>query len=567
MFGPFQEYSSPKKSSRKMDLSVFKQPTIPRSSSDSVVLSKRGVVAGVQKYERSNGRSEDQGAHSDDEIAIQIMAQEKLAVAVQASSPSKSPSRNKTRHQLQLPSFQALGIAVPYPSNILTPPEEPGAIDWKNADPDNSEVTSVASEPIHSSIRPTDMPQDPIPNRSILGASNDTPTQGPTTSLLSPSDPSTQEKGSESSGSSTATEIASHAPWLERALTVILPLVSDGSSTTNVVNVLFHPQPCPLSRNVLGAPSALDGIVTALQTTFERVSADRYIDVTHVVAAKTSFSQLPNSPMTTPNRPAAEASMGDYFSMPRTVVFSRGTIAVSHTESRKNLAENPINKAVPQTVVAPSSIAISILERFLPPATRAELDDLFKWDQPSALVDRMTELKPGSGTLLFVYPTRRGAMTFRNDYLGPILDPLLRTMIGVHGISPSLVYDIADFETIDAMHDFERLRVKMSQLLASMNRKGAGNLHQFTISEAGKQSVHLQRDAWAEWFTEQEIPRIRDIMNKYYGRAVNLPQGGDFTAAGLVREIADGVKSRPYEAGEAPREGIEIGVFVIKRVQ
>ena len=334
-----------------------------------------------------------------------------------------------------------------------------------------------------------------------------------------------------------------------------------------MVNVLYHPQPCPLSRAVLGAPSVLSGIINALQTRFEQVSADKYIDVTHAVPSKFSFSQLPNSPMTTPNRPAAEANMGDYFSMPRTIVFAKGTIAASHAESCRNVAENPASRAIPQTVVAPSSIAISVLERFIPPATKAEYHDLFKWDQPSALVDRMSELKPDNGNLVFVYPTRTGATTFRNDYLGPLLDPQLRTMIGVHGITPSLVYDIARLEAIDSMHDFEQLRVKVAQLLASMNRKVGGNLHRFTITEASKQRVHLERDAWAEWFTEQELPRIREIMNRYYGRAMHLPQSGDFTAAGLVREIVDGIKSRAYGTGETPREGIEVGVFVIKRIQ
>ncbi|KAI4169786.1 MAG: hypothetical protein LQ343_005435 [Gyalolechia ehrenbergii] len=440
-------------------------------------------------------------------------------------------------------------------------------MDWKASDMDESGATPTASEPLPSNVHPSNKPQSLFSGSSILGASNDTPTQGPIGVQVSPSAPLAHDQGSGSSNSSAATEIASNAPWLEGALKVILSYVSDGSNNTSVVNVLYHLQPCPLSRAVLGAPSALDGIVSALQTRFEQVSADRYIEVTHAVSSRSSFSQLPNSPVTTPNRPAAEASMGDYFSMPRTVVFAKGTIAASHAESRKILAENPINRAIPQTVVVPSSIAISVLERFIPPATKAEYLDLFKWDQPSALVDRMAELKPDNGNLVFVYPTRKGALTFRNDYLGPILDPLLRTMMGVHGISPTLVYEIAKLEAIDSMRDFEQLKAKVAQLIAKMNGKVGGKLHRFTIAEASKQSVHIGRDAWAEWLTEQELPRLRDIMNQYYGRAMHLPQSGDFTAAGLVREVVDGIKTRAYEVGEAPREGIEIGVFVIKRLQ
>jgi hypothetical protein len=33
---------------------------------------------------------------------------------------------------------------------------------------------------------------------------------------------------------------------------------------------------------------------------------------------------------------------------------------------------------------------------------------------------------PNGGSLLFVYPTKKGASTFKSQYLGPILDPLLR---------------------------------------------------------------------------------------------------------------------------------------------
>ncbi|KAL8934662.1 MAG: hypothetical protein Q9216_005795 [Gyalolechia sp. 2 TL-2023] len=491
-------------------------------------------------------------------------------VAMPPSIQSKSPSRAKIRHQLQLPSFKALGIAVPYPTSILTPPDEPSAMDWEAPDMDNvngSKATPTAAESMPSDVPPTNTPQSPFPGNSILGASNDTPTQGPIGSLISPSVPSAHDQGSGSSDSSAATETAPNAPWLEGALTVILSHVSDDSSTGSVVNMLYHLQPCPLSRAVLGAPSALNSIISALQTRFEQASVDRYIEVTHAVSSKSSFSQLPNSPVTTPNRPAAEASMGDYFSMPRTVVFAKGTIAASHAESRKSLAENPINRAVPQTVVVPSSIAISVLERFIPPATKAEYLDLFKWDQPSALVDRMAELKPDNGNLVFVYPTKKGALTFKNDYLGPILDPLLRTMIGIHNITPHLVYEIAKLEAIDSMREYEQLKVKIAQLIANMNKKAGGKLHRFAVVEASKQSVHIGRDVWAEWLTAQESPRLREVMNQYYGRAMHLPQSGEFTAAGLVREVVDGIKTRPYEDGEAPGDGIEVGVFVIKRLQ
>lgn len=509
------------------------------------------------------GRSEDQDINHED-ITIQTIGNGTLIVAMASSPNSKAIPRAKAKQKLQLPSFQSLGIAVPYPTSILTPPDEPSSMEWQSHDTKDSGATPKASESLPSNVQQSSTPQSPFLSNAILGASNDTPTQGPVGALISPSVPLANDPASGSSNSSTATEVPPNSPWLEGAISVILSHISDDSSATGVINVLYHLQPCPFSRAELGAPSALRSIINALQTRFEQVSADRFIEVTHVVPFKSSFSQLPNSPVTTPNRPAVEANMGDYFSMHKTIVFAKGTTVASHAESRKTLTENPMNKGIPQTVVVPSSITISVLERFIPPATKEEYLDLFKWNQPSALVDRMAELKPDNGNLVLIYPTKEGAMTFKNKYLGPVLDPVLRTIMGVHNVSPWLVSDIANLEAIDSMRDYEHLKVKIAQLISNMNSKAGGKLHRFKITEASKQSVHIGRDAWAEWLTEQELPRLRQIMNEYYGRGINLPQ---VTAAGLVREVVDGIKIRPYEVGQAPHEGIEVGVFVIQRLQ
>ena len=43
----------------------------------------------------------------------------------------ESPLKCKGRQQLRLPSFKALGIAVPHPDHLLTPPEEPDQLAWQ----------------------------------------------------------------------------------------------------------------------------------------------------------------------------------------------------------------------------------------------------------------------------------------------------------------------------------------------------------------------------------------------------------------------------------------------------
>ncbi|KAL8688017.1 MAG: hypothetical protein Q9224_004993 [Gallowayella concinna] len=560
-------------------LPVLDPPGILRSASDSLVNRKGRPMTGFKSVSSWKTTSRDHDKPQED-VTIQTIAQGTLVVAARALSPSKAPPSSRTaslstktkQQHLKLPSFQALGIANPYPTSILTPPEEPPSQDWTSSDSLLAQTTPTASKPLLCNGNSSSTPESPLPKNTILGASNDNATQAPTVSLISPPVPAGDKPGSDSSNSSTATEVPSNMPWLDQALGTVypVPLVPSGNNATGEVRILYQAQPRPLPQNVLGVPSALTGIINALQATFEQYSATRYIDVTYAVPGKYSFAQLPSSPVTTPNRPAATASMGDYFSMPRTVVYAKGTFAATYAEARQNLIGNPTNKGSPQTVVAPSTITISTLERFIPPATKQEYEDLFKMDEPSALVDRMSELKPDSGCLVFIYPTKQGAITFKHNYVAPILGPVLSTMIGVRGVPENVAENINRLEAMDAMSRFDILRVRITRLIKSMNEKGSGTVHRFALASASKETVHLGRSVWAEWFLEQELPRVRKLVDDYYGRTPGRfkpsVQDQDFTAAGMVSEIIDGIKERPYMSGE-PHEGIEVGVFVIKRTR
>ncbi|KAL8801082.1 MAG: hypothetical protein Q9182_004721 [Xanthomendoza sp. 2 TL-2023] len=553
-------------------LPVLDPPGILRSASDSVVNSKGRLVTGCKVVNSWKASSRDHDKPRED-VTIQTIAQGTLVVAARALSPSEASVSSRTaslgtktkQQHLKLPSFQALGIANPYPTSILTPPEEPLLQGW------TSSTTHTLSGPLLSNGHSSNTPESPLPKNTILGASNDHTTQAAAGSLISPSIPPETKSGSDSSSSSAATEVPSNMPWLDQALGTVLPLIPSGNNVTGEVRILYQAQPRPLPQNVLSVPSALTGIINALQATFEQFSATRYIDVTYAVPGKYSFAQLPSSPVTTPNRPAAAGSMGDYFSMPRTVVYAKGTFAATYAEARRNLAGNPTNKGSPQTVVAPSTITISTLERFIPPATRQEYEDLFSTNDPSALVDRMSELKPDSGCLVFIYPTKEGAITFKHDYVGPILGPVLNTMIGVRGVPQYLAENINRLEVMDAMSRFDMLRVRITRLIKSMNEKGKGSVHRFTLASSSKETVHLGRGVWAEWFLEQEMPRVRKLVDDYYGRTpgrmVPSVQDQDFTAAGMVSEIIDGIKERPYDLSGEPHGGIEVGVFVIKRIR
>lgn len=249
----------------------------------------------------------------------------------------------------------------------------------------------------------------------------------------------------------------------------------------------------------------------------------------------------------------------DYFNM---TVFSKAVVAVDHHD-----ASNASVPSSPHPVVAPSSVGLALLERFIPPTTLQEYLDLFASDSPSVLVDRLVELSPDNGSLIFIYPTAHGASSFATRYLGPLLDPLLRTMVGIHELTADLGANVGKMAVVEHMVAFEKMTQKIKQLLRHMNRSSprGGAAPKYLLVQSSRQTVQVERKAWTEWWMHQETPRIRDVMNRYFQRALKLPQSKELTAGSLVREILMGVENRTYAEYDAPREGIEVGVFVIRR--
>ncbi|KAL9609266.1 MAG: hypothetical protein Q9167_005950 [Letrouitia subvulpina] len=525
--------------SAAVEAQAFKNgpPVVPRSTSDSVVHVSQST--GCIEGDNLNGTPPE-------DVTIQTSEQGTLVVAARALPPSSLSSRlEKTGQKLQLPSFQALGIANTFQNSILTPPDEVCLPSWVPIEPDDCNPPSLSTQPINSSvghlITPVAMSSDAVPE-----ASGGNVSLGQTDSPLAAVG---DEPGDNSTSSSHSRSNSDMPQWLEPALAAVCKLLST-----------FVFEPCPISQAINIAPTALTSTLTALQSRFESIPQDRYIDITHAVPTTFHFSQLPSSPVSTPNR--APTGSGDYFSLPRTVVFAKAAVANDHSTLLQAASENPVFPPWPQTVVAPSSINVSILERFIPPASAQEYLDLFSTDQPSALVDRLLELSPTNGSLIFVYPTAQGAATFTNNYLMPILSPLLLTMAGLHGITYDFGQDFGQLEACDKMYGLERIKSKIQRLLTKL---GHSRGCQYSISTYYKQVVLVDREAWSAWFTEQETPRIRHIVNRYFQRNHRLPQNRNITASTLVREVVDGIKGRAYDSDEPVRSGIEVGVFVMKR--
>lgn len=196
-------------------------------------------------------------------------------------------------------------------------------------------------------------------------------------------------------------------------------------------------------------------------------------------------------------------------------------------------------------------------------------------DAPSVLVDRLVELSPRGGLLVFVYPTLQGANTFSSKYLGALLDPLLRNMVGLYKLSADFAYGVGKAAAVNQMLPYEKMLRKLSALLRQLERGiTAPNRPKpkYKIVHSNTQIVPLERKEWTQWWIHQESERITKVVNAYFNKGLMLPNkmnvSGDIedvTASDLVREVCDGVKERPYADRDAAREGIEVGVFVVKR--
>ena len=362
----------------------------------------------------------------------------------------------------------------------------------------------------------------------------------------------------------------------------------DLAATNYVVYTLCHTQPCPLTNIVVKpkdenrAPTFIGDMKVPVQTTetvgpvtttFQVIeaaihdSADPgglYIDITYAVPVKFNMNHIPNSPVTTPN---IGASGADYFSMN---VFPKAVVAMDH--------HHALNTSVPSSphpVVAPSSISVSLLERFIPPSSTEEYLHLFAMDAPSVLVDRLVELSPRGGMLVFIYPTLQGATTFASKHLGPLLDPLLRNMVGLYKLSADFAYGVGKAAAVNQMLPYEKMLRKISYLLRQLER-GVTAPHRpkpkYKIVHSNPQMVPLERKEWTQWWVHQESERITKVVRSYFNKGLMLPNRmnasgniEDVTASDLVREVCEGVKERPYAEWDAAREGIEVGVFVVKR--
>lgn len=328
----------------------------------------------------------------------------------------------------------------------------------------------------------------------------------------------------------------------------------DGSGPS--VKVLSHALPCP----------SLDGhifsrVIQAIHEQFPPQSTT-WINVFHAVPGRFSVEDVPRSP---PSTPGSAVGGDDYF----TKKIFDSAVQVSDYQREPRLVPSS-----PFPVVEPSSIAVSIVERYIPPTNANEFAQLFHpGPSRSLLIDRLVELSPKHGALLFVYPTKSGGERFMNDYLGPVLDPVLRSMIVIHGLSADLSMALGRMSAVASLLDFDTMKTRMEGLCYHLthNSRKLDRFHRrpanFSVTYAARKEVLLDRRVWtSDWWTKQEKVRIREAVAEHIRTARKLPEDAPVMATPLVNDLFDAVANQSY-AGDGPREGVEVGVFVVLKTE
>lgn len=343
-------------------------------------------------------------------------------------------------------------------------------------------------------------------------------------------------------------------------------------------------------------------VVQAIQTRLQSAPSP-YVHVTHAVPDHFNLANIPTSPA---QQGPQHHLLSSDTSFAGSTVFSSAAAVPAYHDFQGALQSTTTSPTTslhrPMPVVPPHSVHVSILERYLPPSSGQEYRDLFSADRPSYLVDRLFELSPRGGSMLFVYPTRNGASTFKTQYLGPILDPLLRQLVVVNGLSADVGRYLGKFSSVSHMDNFETMKTRVLQLCQHMSLAG-DDRSQFTLVEASQASAVLDRALWTEWFIHQEKARMKQALSIHWqngrrmlpsvkplaiasssasaGIAGSSSGGGmptaattsrmiptddkEVTAAMLLGEIFDGLRRRPYGEDNEPRDAVELGIFVIRR--
>ncbi|KAF2704673.1 hypothetical protein K504DRAFT_389560 [Pleomassaria siparia CBS 279.74] len=488
--------------------------------------------------------------------------------------PLPSPSVVKVGYNLRLPSFETLGIAAPslysgysfMGSGPLSKPEDPlhalspplGPIHQLDGPHDPIGSTSGPSAnahidhlvPVFTPSEEADMPNwaSFVNVRTAGVGSPPSSDPGVSPSILTTTSPS-----------STTSRIVpivvgmNDAVWRAAWIEELKKLITSGFGSQHLtsVKILSHALPCPSPTGHL-----FGELIAAIHE--GSTSETAWINVFHAVPSRFTLSDLPKSP---PSTPGPAVGGDEYFT---SKVFDSAVAVPDYQLESKLLPPSP------RPVVAPGSVNVSVVERYIPPTNMVEFAEMFTVKGHSLLYDRLIELSSDDGLLLFIYPTKTGARTFMRDYLGPILDPLLRSITVVNELSADLGKSLGQMASVERLIEYPSLHTEIQRFCHKLSESSPslqatdGKKSTYSILHTEKEEIVLSREAWADWWIKQEKPRVREAVTMNFRKAKKLALETELMPSNLIQEVLDGVMGREYEAGR-PKKGIEVGVFIIKK--
>lgn len=273
------------------------------------------------------------------------------------------------------------------------------------------------------------------------------------------------------------------------------------------------------------------------------------------------MDELPKTPPSTPN---SRSELNDYFGNDQTIFTHAAVVPIYHSYDRSeaNGAER-----IARHIAAPGSTQVAVLERYIPPTMPQEINDFFSLSSGSYLADRLSELS-SNGSLLLIYPTRTGGLTFARRYIGPVIDPYLRQFIMLRGLTSDAADRMGRMTAVDHMLDFEEMERRITSVCQGLSARAAHRLPTtFRLTHSEKAAIVLDRSTWINWFIEQEQSRLRQNLVEYHqagGRMPEVEGTREVTVGMLVRDFIEGIQKSREVSGDTE---IEVGVFLITRSQ
>lgn len=151
------------------------------------------------------------------------------------------------------------------------------------------------------------------------------------------------------------------------------------SAVTNLPGAAMPNNPMRVLSHALPSPSPKGHVYTSIISALHdstRSSPTTWINVFHAIPGRFNLADLPTSPPSTPGPPIGGE---DYFTQK---VFDS---AVPITDYQEDLSQLPRS---PRPVVPPSSVNLAIVERYIPPSTLNEFQDMFNERGPSVCEEK-----------------------------------------------------------------------------------------------------------------------------------------------------------------------------------